>query len=121
VSEWVRLWVAQEITMPVTQEEVLTALKDCHDPEIPVNIVDLGLIYNVALTPAVDPTVQDVTIDLTLTSPGCPSHVQISADVTKRLLQIPGIANASVNIVWEPQWTPERLSPAAKEQLGIEV
>src|ERR1700724_2886818 len=52
-SEWVKLWVAQEITMPVTQEEVLTALKDCHDPEIPVNIVDLGLIYNVALTPAV--------------------------------------------------------------------
>jgi metal-sulfur cluster biosynthetic enzyme len=107
--------------MPVTQEEVLTALKDCHDPEIPVNIVDLGLIYNVAITPAVDGTAQDVTIDLTLTSPGCPSHVQISADVSKRLLQIPGIANASVNIVWEPQWTPERLSAVAKEQLGIEV
>jgi len=107
--------------MPVTQEEVLTALKDCHDPEIPVNIVDLGLVYNVALAPAADATAQDVTIDLTLTSPGCPSHVQISADVTKRLLQIPGIANAAVNIVWEPQWTPERLSAAAKEQLGIEV
>lgn len=112
--------------MPVTQEEVLTALKDCHDPEIPVNIVDLGLVYNVALTPSADAAAQDVasqdvTIDLTLTSPGCPSHVQISADVTKRLLQIPGIANAAVNIVWEPQWTPERLSAAAKEQLGIEV
>lgn len=108
--------------MAVTQEEVLTALKDCHDPEIPVNIVDLGLVYKVALTPASgQDTAQDVTIDLTLTSPGCPSHVQISADVTKRLLQIPGIANASVNIVWEPQWTPERLSAAAKEQLGIEV
>jgi metal-sulfur cluster biosynthetic enzyme len=107
--------------MAVTQEEVLTALKDCHDPEIPVNIVDLGLVYNVALTPSADTTAQDVTIDLTLTSPGCPSHVQISADVTKRLLQIPGIANAAVNIVWEPQWTPERLSAAAKEQLGIEV
>jgi metal-sulfur cluster biosynthetic enzyme len=107
--------------MPVTQEEVLTALKDCHDPEIPVNIVDLGLVYGVALTPAADAAAQDVTIDLTLTSPGCPSHVQISADVTKMLLQIPGIANANVNIVWEPQWTPERLSAAAKEQLGIEV
>jgi len=107
--------------MPVTQEEVLTALKDCHDPEIPVNIVDLGLVYNVALTPAADAVAQDVTIDLTLTSPGCPSHVQISADVVKRLLQIPGIAEAKVNIVWEPQWTPERLSAAAKEQLGIEV
>ena len=106
--------------MPVTQEDILTALKDCHDPEIPVNIVDLGLVYNVALTPA-EADAQDVTIDLTLTSPGCPSHVQISADVVKRLLQIPGIANANVNIVWEPQWTPERLSAAAKEQLGIEV
>ncbi len=107
--------------MPVTQEEVLTALKDCHDPEIPVNIVDLGLVYNVALAPTADGTAQDVAIDLTLTSPGCPSHVQISADVVKRLLQIPGIADAKVNIVWEPQWTPERLSTAAKEQLGIEV
>lgn len=108
--------------MPVTQEEVLTALKDCHDPEIPVNIVDLGLVYNVALAPSTaDATAQDVTIDLTLTSPGCPSHVQISEDVTKRLMQIPGVANANVNIVWEPQWTPERLSAAAKEQLGIEV
>ena len=108
--------------MPVTQEEVLTALKDCHDPEIPVNIVDLGLVYNVALAPcAADATAQDVTIDLTLTSPGCPSHVQISEDVTKRLMQIPGVANANVNIVWEPQWTPERLSAAAKELLGIEV
>ena len=112
--------------MAVTQEEILTALKDCHDPEIPVNIVDLGLVYGVSLIPAieassVDADAQDVTIDLTLTSPGCPSHVQISADVVKRLLQVPGIANASVNIVWEPQWTPERLSAAAKEQLGIEV
>jgi len=108
--------------VPVTEEEVLTALKDCHDPEIPVNIVDLGLVYKVELAPnAADAAAQDVSIDLTLTSPGCPSHVQISADVTKRLLQIPGVANAAVNIVWEPQWTPERLSAAAKEQLGIEV
>lgn len=106
--------------MPVTQEEVLTALKDCHDPEIPVNIVDLGLIYGVAIAPAAG-ELQDVTIDMTLTSPGCPSHVQISADVKKRLLEMPGIASANVNIVWEPQWTPERLSQAAKEQLGIEV
>jgi len=109
--------------MSLTQEEVLTALKDCHDPEIPVNIVDLGLIYNVAIEPA-EPAAgqpQDVTIDMSLTSPGCPSHVQISADVTKRLLQMPGIGNAKVNIVWEPQWTPERLSAAAREQLGIEV
>lgn len=108
--------------MPVTQEEVLIALKDCHDPEIPVNIVDLGLVYNVALAPAASGAdAQDVIIDLTLTSPGCPSHVQISADVIQRLLKIPGVANANVNIVWEPQWTPERLSAAAKEQLGIEV
>ena len=108
--------------MPVTEEEVLSALKDCRDPEIPVNIVDLGLVYKVELAPsASDPSAQDVAIDLTLTSPGCPSHVQISADVTKRLLEIPGVANAAVNIVWEPQWTPERLSAAAREQLGIEA
>jgi metal-sulfur cluster biosynthetic enzyme len=85
----------------VTEEDVLSALKSCYDPEIPVNIVD-------------------VTVDMTLTSPGCPEHVNISAQVKSRLEQLPGIRNAGVNVVWTPQWTPERISPEARKQLGIE-
>ncbi len=103
----------------LTQDEVLTALKDCYDPEIPVNIVDLGLIYNVRIDPAADDK-QDVTIDMTLTAPGCPAHSVISEQVKSRLERIDTVRNAQVNVVWEPQWTPERLSPAARQQLGIE-
>ena len=109
--------------MPVTQEEVLSALKQCYDPEIPVNIVDLGLIYDVRFEAApAEPEgdKQNVTVDMTLTSQGCPAHVMIGDQVKARLEQLPGIRNVSVNVVWEPAWTPERLSADAKKQLGIE-
>jgi metal-sulfur cluster biosynthetic enzyme len=106
--------------MPVTEQDVLSALKSCYDPEIPVNIVDLGLIYTVNFAPVPAEESQDVTVDMTLTSPGCPEHVNISAQVKSRLEQLPGIRNAAVNVVWTPPWTPERLSPDAKKQLGIE-
>ncbi len=108
----------------VTEQDVLSALRSCYDPEIPVNIVDLGLIYkvNFAEAPAENPehAKQDVTVDMTLTSQGCPEHVNISAQVKSRLEQLPGIRNAAVNVVWSPAWTPERLSPEARKQLGIE-
>lgn len=103
----------------VTEDEVISALKQCYDPEIPVNIVDLGLIYGVHLDAAPEEH-QDVLIDMTLTAQGCPSHVEISQQVKARLEQLPGIRNANVNIVWTPAWTPERLSPEARKQLGIE-
>ena len=103
----------------ITQEEVLTALKDCYDPEIPVNIVDLGLIYGVRFEPAPGDK-QDVTVDMTLTAQGCPAHVTIGEQVKARIEQIKGVRNANVNVVWNPPWTPERLSPAARKQLGIE-
>lgn len=105
--------------MPVvTEDEVIGALKQCYDPEIPVNIVDLGLIYGVKFEPVEDK--QDVTIDMTLTSQGCPAHVTISEQVKARLEQLPGIRNAAVNVVWTPPWSPERISPDARKQLGIE-
>jgi metal-sulfur cluster biosynthetic enzyme len=115
----------QQNPMPtVTEQDVLSALRSCYDPEIPVNIVDLGLIYQVNFAPvtaeAPDQVNQDVTIDMTLTAQGCPEHVNISAQVKSRLEQLPGIRNASVNIVWTPPWTPERLSPEARKQLGID-
>jgi len=108
----------------VTEQDVLSALKSCYDPEIPVNIVDMGLIYKVNFASIEnsnsDDAKQDVTVDMTLTSQGCPEHVNISAQVKSRLEQLPGIRNAAVNVVWTPPWTPERLSPEAKKQLGIE-
>ncbi len=125
--------------MPVTQEDILGALKECYDPEIPVNIVDLGLIYDVKLENAKSNEAnaagaspestageslpgdeQDVTVDMTLTAQGCPAHVTISDQVKARLEQLPGIRNASVNVVWSPPWTPERLSAEARKTLGIE-
>jgi metal-sulfur cluster biosynthetic enzyme len=105
--------------MPLTEQDVLSALKSCYDPEIPVNIVDLGLIYTINFASAPDDK-QDVTVDMTLTAQGCPEHVNISMQVKSRLEQMSGIRNAAVNIVWTPPWTPERLSPEARKQLGIE-
>jgi metal-sulfur cluster biosynthetic enzyme len=112
----------------VTEQDVLNALRSCYDPEIPVNIVDLGLIYNIHLAPVADgaessaeePAKQDVIIEMTLTAQGCPEHVNISSQVKSRLESLPGIRTASVNVVWTPPWTPERLSPDARKQLGIE-
>jgi len=105
--------------MPLTQDDVLSALKQCYDPEIPVNIVDLGLIYDIRLDSAPDSR-QDVTIDMTLTAQGCPAHVMISDQVKSRVEQLPGVRNASVNVVWNPPWTPDRLSADARKQLGID-
>jgi metal-sulfur cluster biosynthetic enzyme len=110
----------------ITEQDVLSALKSCYDPEIPVNIVDLGLIYHVNFAPAenAEPAAseakQDVTVEMTLTAQGCPEHVNISAQVKSRVEQLPGVRNCAVNVVWTPPWTPERLSPDAKKQLGID-
>jgi probable FeS assembly SUF system protein SufT len=102
-----------------TEELAWDQLRTCYDPEIPVNIVDLGLIYEVRFE-SLPEDKQDVTVDMTLTAQGCPAHVQISEQVRSRLEQLPGIRTAHVNIVWSPAWTPERLSMDARKQLGIE-
>lgn len=106
--------------MAVTEEDVLSALRQVYDPEIPVNIVDLGLIYSVRFE-AVPEDKQDVAVDMTLTAQGCPAHVMIGEQVKARLEQLPGVRTASVNVVWSPPWTPERLSADARRQLGIEL
>ena len=108
--------------MAITQDEVLLALKECYDPEIPVNIVDMGLIYEVRVKPSAIPNSggEDVEVEMTLTAPGCPSSGYITEQVKQRLLRMPGVNNATVEIVWYPQWTPERLSADARKQLGID-
>ena len=108
-----------EATGPVNVDDIWEALKTCYDPEIPVNIVDLGLIYGIRFDSAPGDQ-QDVAVDMTLTAQGCPAHVQISDQVKARVEQLPGVRQATVNVVWNPPWTPERLSPDARKQLGIE-
>jgi metal-sulfur cluster biosynthetic enzyme len=103
----------------LTENDVISALKQCYDPEIPVNIVDLGLIYGIRFEPAPEGK-QDVIVEMTLTAQGCPSHVMIGEQVKARIEQMPGVRNATVNVVWNPPWGPERLSPDARKQLGIE-
>lgn len=97
----------------ITEADVYDALRECYDPEIPVNIVDLGLVYDVKI-------IDDwVGVKMTLTAPGCPAHTWISQNVRNRLLQIPGIKDADVRIVWEPMWNPSMMSDEAKKILGI--
>jgi metal-sulfur cluster biosynthetic enzyme len=107
----------------LTESQIRDALRDCYDPEVPLNIVDLGLVYRVTLTedpdaPGLTPK-QIVSIDLTLTSPGCPAHEQIAAQILNRLAGIQGLSKSSVQLVWEPKWSPERISEAGRKQLGI--
>ncbi|MBI3615551.1 MAG: metal-sulfur cluster assembly factor [Candidatus Omnitrophica bacterium] len=98
----------------ITQEQVLEALKECYDPEIPVNVVDLGLIYGVEVTPE-----DKVKVTMTLTTPGCGMAHNIAMQVKQRALQVPGVKDASVTVVWEPAWDSSKMSPAAKQKLGI--
>ncbi|MBV9670369.1 MAG: metal-sulfur cluster assembly factor [Acidobacteriales bacterium] len=105
-----------------TQPEVLEALKECYDPEIPVDIVNLGLVYEVKLEPApADPAKQDVTVEMTMTSPMCPSHTFITEQVRQRVQRMDGVNLAAVVLVWQPPWGPERISAEAKQKLGIDV
>jgi len=97
----------------VTEEQVYDALRTCYDPEIPVNIVDLGLIYEVTIND------DNVHVVMTLTARGCPLHSLISQEVRVRLAAIPGIKSANVQVVWDPPWDPSRLSEAAKKVLGL--
>jgi probable FeS assembly SUF system protein SufT len=103
---------------PITEDVVLEALKDVYDPEIPVNIVDLGLIYDLAVTPRAAGG-SDVQVHMTLTAPGCGMGQIIATDVKSRLEQLPGVVEAAVEVVWEPPWTPQRISPAGRTKLGI--
>lgn len=98
----------------ISQDQVLEALKDCYDPEIPVNIVELGLIYGVEVSPE-----DKVHVTMTLTAPGCGMAHSIALEAKQRVLQIPGVQDAKVTVVWEPAWTPERMSEEARKKLGM--
>jgi FeS assembly SUF system protein len=94
-------------------EDIMKALKECYDPEIPVNVWDLGLIYDVAVDG------DKVHVKMTLTAPGCPMHSFISQEVKEKLQTVSGVKEATVEVVWDPPWSPDKMSPEAKAQLGM--
>ncbi len=110
--------IEMEATNPIIQdlrEKVIQQLRDCYDPEIPVNIYDMGLVYDV--------DIQEngfVSIQMTLTSPACPVAGSLPIEVEERVKSIPEVHSVQVDLVWEPPWTPDMLSDAAKLELGIE-
>jgi metal-sulfur cluster biosynthetic enzyme len=107
----------------VTSEDILTALRDCFDPEVKLNLVDLGLIYSVAVEHDPNSTKawprQRVKVTMTLTTPQCPASGLIFEQVHNRLASMPQVSKAEVDLVWEPKWTPHRISAAGRQQLGL--
>lgn len=100
-------------TTVVTEEQVWNVLRECYDPEIPVNIVDLGLVYGVQIQEE-SPGEVNVYIRMTLTAPGCGMAPIIAADVKRRVQHIPGVKNAFVEIVFDPPWNPTMMSETAR-------
>jgi FeS assembly SUF system protein len=96
------------------QPHIVEAIAKVFDPEIPVNIYELGLIYDIDVDSSAN-----VQIRMTLTAPGCPSAQVIPLDVERRVREVPGIKDVRVDVVWDPQWTKDRMSDAAKLALGM--
>ncbi len=97
----------------MTKEQVIEQLKKCYDPEIPhVSIVDLGLIYDVRISG------DRVEVDMTLTAPGCPMSQPMARDAREKIEMLDGVREATVNIVWEPKWAPDRITEDGKKALG---
>ena len=95
-------------------ESVVDALREIFDPEIPVNIYDLGLIYGVDVSPEAD-----VMVTMTLTTPHCPVAESMPAEVELRVSSVPGVRDAEVNLVWDPPWDPAKMSDEARLELGM--
>ena len=96
------------------EEQVIAAISTVFDPEIPVNIYELGLIYDIVIDP-----VANVTIEMTLTSPMCPVAESLPGDVEGAVRGVSGLAEVKVNLIWDPPWTPDRMTEAARLELGM--
>jgi metal-sulfur cluster biosynthetic enzyme len=97
----------------ITEDLVKLALRRVKDPELNLNIVDLGLVYGIRVEGT------QVTVEMSLTSPACPSGPELVRDATTQVQEIPGVTKAEVNIVWSPPWTPERIEPRVRVYLGF--
>ena len=96
----------------VTAEAVRESLKQCMDPEVPLNIVEMGLIYGIDVSPS-----NDVNVRMTMTTRGCPLHETMVQDVTRYAKKVPGVGNVDVQIVWDPPWTMEKMSDEARAKI----
>ncbi len=98
--------------MQITKEDIMKALSEVYDPEIPINIVDMGLVYKVDLD-----NENNVVIDMTMTTRGCPMHSIMTKLAKQRLEKIDGIGNVKINLVWDPPWSPQMINPKIREQI----
>ncbi len=109
----------EQAAVAFSETAVWDALKTCYDPEIPVNIVDLGLVYDLSVEPT--PTGgRQVEVKMTLTAPGCGMGPVIAEDARARIAALPGVESAKVHIVWDPAWTPQMISDDGRKVLGLE-
>ena len=105
---------SDQLNIRQIEGKVIEALSEIFDPEIPVNIYELGLIYDVSVT-----SMNEVRIQMTLTTPHCPVAESLPAEVEAKTKTVDGVTDAFVELVWEPQWTPDRMSEAARLELGF--
>jgi len=103
---------------PLNEDDLWAQLKTCYDPEIPVNIVDLGLIYSLEIKPQ-EGGGNLVEVKMTLTAPGCGMGPSIASDAQRKILTVPGVTDAQVDVVWDPPWSAERISQEGKAKLGM--
>jgi probable FeS assembly SUF system protein SufT len=106
---------------PVDEKALWDVLRTCYDPEIPVNIVDLGLVYDLCVEPLPDaPDKSKVFVKMTLTAPGCGMGPAIASDAQQKLLAVSGVEEASVEVVWDPPWHHSMISPEGRRVLGLD-
>jgi len=102
------------VEQKLIEGQVIEAIRTCYDPEIPVNIYELGLVYDIRV--AAD---GGVLVTMTLTSPHCPAAQSLPKEVEARIRAVPGVTGAAINVVWEPQWNPTMMTDAARLELGF--
>src|SRR5438270_7998214 len=103
-----------DLSSDITEDSVRLSLRKVKDPELNLNIIDLGLVYNITVDEG-----NKVIVDMSLTSPGCPAGPQIMQDVERAIQAIPGVGKVVVNLVWEPYWTPERIEPKVRAYMAL--
>jgi FeS assembly SUF system protein len=106
--------IISTIEQKVIENQVIEAIRTCYDPEIPVNIYDLGLVYDVAVDDRAA-----VKVTMTLTSPHCPAAQSLPKDIEMKAKAVPGVSGVTVEVVWTPPWNPSMMSEAAKLELGF--
>ena len=105
----------------VKESQVIEVLKQCYDPELPVDLWNLGLIYNIQIQESYDETTSDVNIVMSLTTPGCTMGQQMAQDIKNKLESLDEVNQAFVEVTFDPPWNPEMISDKAREKLGVGV